>query len=139
VDGEPWNKPHYSTYTDLAVLYLDEQDHVQWWGTGIWMRAVGDARARLMGIVDQFTWEQGRLYDVLLAASKRADSRWGEFDEAVTALAAEIAYHGQLPTLENGVWDLPDGRRFHFGLYPTEWATYVTAARHRVAEQQGMV
>ena len=137
--GQPWNKPHYSTYSDLAVLYLDEQDHVQWWGTGLWIRAVADARARLMGIVDQLTWEQGRRYDALLAASKRADSRWGEFDEAVTALAAEIAYSGQLPTIENGVWDLPDGRRFHLGLYPTDWATYVTAARLRVTEQHRQV
>ena len=25
-----WNKPKTSIYVDLAVLYVDEQDHVQW-------------------------------------------------------------------------------------------------------------
>lgn len=27
--GNPWNKPKASTYTNLQVLFLDEQDHVQ--------------------------------------------------------------------------------------------------------------
>ena len=30
--GLVWNKPHASTYTALAVMYLDEDDHVQWNG-----------------------------------------------------------------------------------------------------------
>jgi len=28
--GLVWNKPHASTYAALAVMYLDEKDHVQW-------------------------------------------------------------------------------------------------------------
>jgi hypothetical protein len=29
VAGEPWNKPKASTYSDFAVMYLDEEKHVQ--------------------------------------------------------------------------------------------------------------
>jgi hypothetical protein len=28
--GLVWNKPHASTYAALAVMYLDENEHVQW-------------------------------------------------------------------------------------------------------------
>jgi hypothetical protein len=133
--GHPWNTPHYSTYAELAVLYLDEQDHVQWWGTGLWMSPVADARARLMGIVDQLTAEQARRYRVLLAASQAADSRWDQFDEVVTMLAAEIGYTGTVPQVDNGVWTPPAGHPIHLGA--DHLAVYVTAARQRAADTEG--
>jgi hypothetical protein len=130
--NHPWNTPHYSTYADLAVLYLDEEEHVQWWGTGLWISPVADARARLMGILEQLTAEQTRRYHLLLAASKAADSQWDRFDEVVTMLAAEISYTGTVPEVVNGVWTPPTGPPIHLGA--EHLAVYLTAARQRATE-----
>lgn len=130
--GQPWNKPHYSTYSRLAVLYLDEQDHVQWWGVGMSLSPVDHARAGLMGILDQFTAEQTRTYQALLAAAKAADSHWDVFDERVTMLAAEIGYTDTVPEIVNGVWTPPTGRPVYLGA--DDLAVYVTAARNHAGE-----
>lgn len=38
--GIYWNKPKASTYAFLAVMYLDEQEHVQWAGLHMYKSAV---------------------------------------------------------------------------------------------------
>lgn len=35
-EGEVWNKPKRSTYAPLGVMFLDEQDHVQWTSPSIY-------------------------------------------------------------------------------------------------------
>lgn len=130
--GQVWNKPHYSTYSQLAVLYLDEQDHVQWWGAGLWISPVQDARSRLMGIIDQLNYDEGRTYEALLAVSKRADSQWERFDETVTMLAAEISAESEdTLNIHNGVWTLATGRQIWLG--EENLPMYFTLARRRVA------
>lgn len=36
VDGEVWNKPKKSTYSDVGVMFLDDEGHVKWTGVHIW-------------------------------------------------------------------------------------------------------
>jgi hypothetical protein len=136
VDGQPWNKPKGSRYSGMAVLYLNGDDHVKWWGAGLHLTPVTDARMRLMGIYEQFTEDQRLQYDAFVALSRRYEPPWEEFDEAVTALAAEIGYTGANPEFEEDgwtVWTTPDGCRFSLG-DPRDVAVYLAAARQRMAE-----
>lgn len=131
--GTVWNKPKASTYVGMAVLYLDRDDHVQWWGAGLYLTPVQDARMRLMGIHDHLDDAQRDRYHAFLAVSRRYQRQWDEWEEKVTALAAEIRYTGHDPEITNGVWTVPDGRRFYLG---EDAAAYVTVARQRNAPGQ---
>jgi hypothetical protein len=101
---EVWNKPKGSTYSAMAVMYLDGDDHVQWWAADVHLGPVEDARARLMGIYDQFTDDQRRVYDAMLTMFRRSRTRWDEWEERVNAIAEHIRTTGTDPEVTNGFW-----------------------------------
>jgi hypothetical protein len=125
-EGEVWNKPHVSTYSEIKVLYLDGIGHVQTWGVGFHMSPEDDARARLMGIYDQLTEADRARYDVLLKISHRYAPQWERWETTVAALSEHMRATGLDPEVTNGVW-----KHEHEGTphYLSDVAVYVTAAR----------
>lgn len=112
--GEHWNKPKGSTYSLMAVMYLDGEKHVQWTGASEYgLTPEHDARWRLMGVYDQLTDEQRETYDLLLKVSKRYPRQWEEWEERVALVAEHIRETGQEPELKNGVWTMPAGRMLY--------------------------
>ena len=129
VPAETWNKPKPSTYSALAVMYLDEKDHVQAHRVSFWITGDVDTRTRAMGIYDGFTEDQRKRYDALLALSRRANpSTWAEWDTKVARLAAYIRDTGTEPEITNSTWT-DDGQL----VYLTDPAAYVTAARAQIS------
>lgn len=126
--GEVWNKPKASTYTELAVMYLDEINHVQWWSTGYHMSPADDARARLMGMYDQLTESDRARYDVLLKVSHKYQVQWDEWEEKLHAIMRHIEENGTDPVVSDGIWQAPQ-RRYYLG---KDTAVYVATARRRL-------
>jgi hypothetical protein len=111
-----WNRPKASTYSLLAVMYLDGKDHVQW--TGIsegGIRPEQDARWRLNGIYQQLTDNQRHRYDFFVAASKQYAEPWDRFARTVTDIAEHLRTTGAEPELTNGTWTTPAGRPQYLG------------------------
>ena len=128
VAGTVWNKPKASTYYSLAVMYLDGNDHVQHRGIGFWHYPADDARWRRMGIVDQLTADQRKVYDVLLAVSEKANpTTWAEWADHVRALAEYIRETGADPLIINGTWRDVNGHPRHI----EDPAVYIAEARDR--------
>ncbi|GAA4852527.1 hypothetical protein [Saccharopolyspora rosea] len=130
VPGEVWNKPKASTYALMAVMYLDHNDHVQWWGVGLDLSPVADARARLMGIYDQLTEVDRRRYDYLLKVSQKYTTPWHEWEECIHAMTLHMHETGEDPDVSNGVWEF-GGRQYYVGKDP---AVYVATARQRLQQ-----
>lgn len=126
---EVWNKPKTSTYLELGVMYLDEVDHVQWWGVHLHMGPVDDARMQLMGIYDQLTDDQRKRYDALLALSRKYRPQWEEWEERVSAIAEHIRSTGTDPEVTGGVWQAP--KRLYY-LYDAP-DVHIAVARQRLA------
>lgn len=127
-----WNKPKAATYGDIAVLYLDENDHVQWWGCGYWLYPDEDARARFMGICDQLPEEQRARYDSLVKVSRATNPRtWQEWENKVSAVVQHITETGTDPELEKGTWKGPNGLVY---IGDDKLAAYVMEARKRLAD-----
>jgi hypothetical protein len=111
-----WNKPKAGTYVLLAVMYLDENGHVQWTGvreSGI--SPVDHARWRLRGFLDQLDEDQQNAYETYFRVSRTYRKQWDRWDNIVQALAAHIRATGEPPTLTNGVWAKPDGATVYLG------------------------
>lgn len=138
--GEVWNKPKGSTYAPMAVMYLDENDHVQWWGTSSYgLEPVKDAQMRLMGIHDGLTDTQRAEYDALVSAHQKyyqheslSDSDpWSRFERQLDMLAEYIRTHdGADPELPNGTYSEPSGR-IHWVGDPHIVPVFLTLARER--------
>lgn len=125
-----WNKPHGSTYALMVVLFLDDENHVQWTGVSEYgLTPENDAWWRYRGIVEQFTDEQRAKYEVLMRLSRRYARQWDEWDAKVSAIAKHIEATGQEPATVNSVWDSPTGRIY----LPSEhMPVYLAAARERL-------
>lgn len=105
VVGTVWNKPKASTYYSLAVMYLDQEDHVQYKGISFWIYPADDARWRHMGIVDQLTADDRKKYNFLLAYSEKVNpTSWTEWTDHITELAEYIRETGGEPEIVNGTW-----------------------------------
>lgn len=128
--GEVWNKPKASTYSPIVVMYLDHQSHVHSWGEGFHLSPVVDARARLMGIIDQLTEQDRKRYDALLKISHGYAQQWHEWEEQVAAIIRHIEATGSDPVLVNGVW-VDGNRRYYLG---DHLAIYTTTARQRLEQ-----
>ncbi|HEX5522802.1 MAG TPA: hypothetical protein VFX53_05110 [Pedococcus sp.] len=129
--GTVWNKPKGSTYTDLVVMYLDSNNHVQWHGVHFHLDPVWDAQTRLMGIYDQYTDAQRTLYNALLGISRKYARQWEEWEERVTAIMAHIDSTGTDPEIVNSTWQVPGGRLY----YLSTPHVFVAEARRRLAEK----
>ncbi|WP_338601666.1 hypothetical protein [Saccharopolyspora sp. SCSIO 74807] len=127
MSGEVWNKPKASTYSDLKVMYLDHNEHVQQWGTSLNMSPAEDARARLMGIYDQFTETDRKRYDALRKFSQRYYPPWHEWEERIHAMTLHMQETGEDPDVSNGTWE-HGGRLYYVGEDP---AAYIATARQR--------
>lgn len=104
-EGTVWNKPHPSTYAQIAVMYLDGKGHVHWHGIPFWIDGPEDVRTREMGIYDAFTDDQRKLYDGMLRLARKASpNSWADWEANVARLAAYITETGELPELQNKVW-----------------------------------
>ncbi|MGH3986847.1 MAG: hypothetical protein ACRDTZ_05960 [Pseudonocardiaceae bacterium] len=128
--GEVWNTPKASTYSPVAVMYLDEVGHVQVWGAGYHLSPVEDARMRLMGIYDQFTDDDRAAYDALLKRSHCFAQQWHEWEEKIHAIVSHIRETGTDPELDNGVWRKP---LMYLGA--ENLAVYLSVARNRIQEE----
>jgi hypothetical protein len=126
VAGEPWNKPHRGTYSMIQALFLDDNDRVASWSTSIHLTPVGDAEMRLMAIYGQLSEANRRRYDALLRHSMRYTGPWEEFQRGVTALADYIRENGEVPQIENGIFQSPTGRWYLGAL-----DVYLTLAHQR--------
>ncbi|GAA3250859.1 hypothetical protein ACFO1B_43960 [Dactylosporangium siamense] len=114
--GTVWNKPHPDTYDRLTIMYLNSDDHVKHTGVSEYgVTPEGDAWLRLRGILDQLTDEQRRLYDALLAVSRRSAATWEAFEATVAAITAHIADTGAEPEVTDGTWIDASGRRRYLG------------------------
>jgi hypothetical protein len=127
---EFWNKPKPSTYALIAVMYLDHKDHVQWWGVGLNMSPVDDARARLMGIYDQLDNADRRCYEHLLKMSQKYATPWHEWEERIHAMVLHMQETGEDPDISNGTWEF-GGRQYYVGKDP---AVYIATARQRLQQ-----
>lgn len=116
VAGDPWNKPHYSTYSGMVVLYLDSNEHVQHWGIDPHhITPEGFARLQLRGVYEQLTDEQRGTYDRWVERAKRGYAEpWQKWTETVFQLAGYITDHGTEPELVDNVW-VQDGTRRYLG------------------------
>jgi hypothetical protein len=123
--GEVWNKPHASVYDPFIVMYLDENEHVGYWNVGLGVTPHGNARMKLMGILDQLTAEDRDRYDALQSTSKRYAAPWDEWDLKITALANYIGKTGTDPVLNGEYWEGPT-KRYYLG---HNFAAYVVTAR----------
>lgn len=86
--GEPWNKPQVpSTYSLVGVLYLDDENHVQW--TGLSVYDVSKAREFLD------TYREGLLPDQILLVERLAEAH-----EIREAWKAEVAAGSTLTLAE---------------------------------------
>jgi hypothetical protein len=117
---EVWNKPHASTYDLFMLMYLNKEDHVQFWNVGWGVTPSGDAQMRLMGMYDQMTDEYRAIYDALLARSRRYEEPWQTWVEVVEALASYIKETGSEPEVRAGYWEGPTGR-YYLGANPTPY------------------
>ena len=129
VSGEVWNKPKPSTYAPLVVMYLDEDDHIDTWRASTYLYPAMDARARLMGIYDQLTDSDRKLYEFLLrvAQDPRSGGQWANWNATIDAMAEHIRHAGTDPEVVNGTWrDAADTVHSCFDVAP-----YLITARQR--------
>jgi hypothetical protein len=127
-----WNKPHPSTYSLMAVMYLDGDEHVQWTGVSeLGATPESDAWWRYRGIVEQLTDEQRAQYGTLVHFAQCYERPWQEWDAKIAAIAAHLAVTGEEPALLNSIWQQPDGSRIY--LPQEHLPVYVAAARERLA------
>lgn len=128
--GTVWNKPHYSTYSGFAFLYLDGNGHVQWVGIPtMWIDETCNTRARHSGLYDALTDEQRKQYDARLAITRKYNpTTTAEWNERVTLIADYIRATGAYPVLTNNVWTHANGQLY----YLSDPAAYVVAARERI-------
>jgi hypothetical protein len=128
--GDALNKPKASTYYSLAVMYLDENDHVQHAGISFWLYPEQDARWRHMGIVSQLTADDRKTYDALLRVSERVNpTTWTEWTDHITALAEYIRENDADPEIVNGTWRDVNGRLRSI----SDPAVYLAEARARLS------
>lgn len=128
--GDPWNKPHPGQYDLMVFLYLDDIGHVQHIGVGYWVSPEFDARLRLMGIIDQMSPGQGKLYGALIERSRKYAEPWEEWDRDISQIAGYIAATGTEPEPVNGFWE-HDGRRIY--MTDNDLPVYLGSARKRMA------
>lgn len=84
VDGEVWNKPKKSTYSDVGVMFLDDQGHVKWTGVHIWaQREVLDRFAEVTE--GRLTDEQAKRLRALIAFRDAYERRQAERSAAEAA------------------------------------------------------
>jgi len=131
VAGTVWNKPKASTYAQVAVMYLDGKDHVQWWGASDYLSPVDDARMRQMGIFEQLNDRDRARYGALLKISMGYARQWEEWNERVEAIIEHIRETGEDPATENGVFKV--GPRLLW-LGEENVPVYVAEARKRLTD-----
>jgi hypothetical protein len=112
---EKWNRPKRDRFVDLAVLYLNDHNHVRCFTVTRHLSAIGDAYIHLLGIYEQLdATQQARYQDILAVAQQKRES-WHEFQDTVAALAEHLDEHGTLPPVsDNGMWQTPT-RHFAIG------------------------
>lgn len=130
VAGTVWNKPKSGTYSPFVVLYLDDKGHVQAHHVRTWITGADDIRTRRMGVYDALSDSERRVYDAMLAFSRKVNpTTWEEWETTVGLIADHIRETGRDPEITgNQTWQGP-GRSY----YLTDPAAYVTAARERLA------
>lgn len=112
---EKWNRPKRDRYVELAVLYLNDSDHVRCFTVTEHLSAIGDAYIHLMGIYEQLDDTQRARYQEILSVAQQNPESWHEFQDTVVALADYLDEHGTLPPMtEDGVWQT-SARRFVIG------------------------
>lgn len=113
--GEPWNKQKNGQYYSLTVIFLDENDHVQWDGISYWVYPDQLERWRLMGIYEQLTpADRAKLNTLEALTRQNSPTTYAEWDEKVSILASLLRIGASIPPLENGVLT-HEGRRFYIG------------------------
>ncbi len=86
---EFWNKPKASVYTDLMVMYLDEQGHVHNDGIGLfgWPEHFADFRQNYAG---QLNESQLKRLEMLEMSSRRSSPKsWAEWDTEHATLVVD--------------------------------------------------
>jgi hypothetical protein len=81
--GEYWNKPKASTYSigpDLALMFKDQQGHVNWTSIGgySWPEHVADFKAHLAALLN--AEETERLAKVEVFLRRLSPQAWAEWD-----------------------------------------------------------
>ncbi|MGH3411278.1 MAG: hypothetical protein ACRDRJ_53575, partial [Streptosporangiaceae bacterium] len=95
--GEPWNRPHTSTYYTWAVMYLDDQQHLGWHAVGHWgPDGAQDAEIHLDGTYGQLTEDERACYDKLARRGRESGS-WESWDNALAWIRGYLAANGTLP------------------------------------------
>lgn len=117
-----WNNPKASTYSNIVLMFLNEDDHVRSWSIdAAYITPGGDARLRLYGVYEQLTEKQRELYGMWLGWTQQRSQRfpdtdqWRQWDETLSAISVHLDEHGTDPVLDNGVWISPDGTRRYLG------------------------
>lgn len=88
--GHVWNKPHGSTYADLAFMVKDERGYIGWRGITQYVWSDNWANFYSTGIYHQMNDEEKAKVDALLAHSRRnSPSSWKEFDDVVNNLKTD--------------------------------------------------
>lgn len=142
--GEVWNKAHGSTYSGMALLYIDPATgYVEWTGisAGFGVDPEYDARLRFMGIVDQMTAADRRLYDVYVHASQKYVAPWIEYTETLQVLREyAAANNGELPQRDRSLLEIPAGTlpgrpsAFRRVIDDHRWPTYVQSVLEPLPE-----
>jgi hypothetical protein len=108
---EKWNRPKRDRYVELAVLYVNDSDHVRCFTVTEHLSAIGDAYIHLMGIYEQLDDIQRARYQEILSVAQQNPESWREFQDTVVALADHLDANGALPVVsETGVWQTPTHR-----------------------------
>lgn len=93
VAGEVWNKPKYSTYSLIGVLYLDSQGHVQYGQLGhySWADSINTFKAAFGPHLNEADSKMLRTYE---AVSRRlSPNDWARADAAAAAVTIENGKH----------------------------------------------
>jgi hypothetical protein len=126
---EVWNAPKPGQYNQLVWLYVDPRNgHVKWQGADIHINPAHDARLRLMGIYEQMTEEQRKVYNVLVGMSQRYAPPWEEWTALVDA--AKAHYAGGVATVyDNGEVRTESGEVLKRYLPEYDYAVLVAAVQ----------
>lgn len=97
--GNPWNKPHSSTYADIMIMYLDEQGHVQQRSFNRHIYAQ-EFQQEIFPVLDQLSDEQKDAIETLVRKSCRCSpDQWTEFFKANPQYAVTIAGNTKLSSV----------------------------------------
>ena len=129
--GEVWNKPKASTYSLLVFLFLDAEDHVHAFHVSDYgVEPESDALIRLMGIYEQMSEADRRVYDSAVRTSKAYVDPWDSFEAVVSAMAEQVR-RGEEPQVDGRSWFDPVQQRERYLGRPD---IYLAEAKRRATE-----